>query len=57
MVPPRLNGPLCDVTAVVVRRYQLVRHYRLSDLVLVGLRDFVVKDLVSGRDALLFHSL
>ena len=56
MVLPSLNGPLCDVTAVVVRRYQLVQHSRLSDIVLVGLGDFVVEYLVHGPDALLFRS-
>ena len=55
MVPPSLNGPLCDVTAVVVWRYQLVQHSQISDLVLVCLGDFVVEDLMHGRDALLFH--
>ena len=56
MVPPSLNGPLCNVTAVIVCRYQLVQHSRLSDIALVGLGDLVVKDLVCRRDALLFHS-
>ena len=55
MVLPSLNGPLCNITAVVIQRYQLVRHARLSNLVLVGLEYFVVQDLVRGRDALLFH--
>ena len=51
-----LNGPLYDVTVVVVRRYQLVRHAQLSDLVLVVLGDFVVEDLVRRRDVLLCYS-
>ena len=56
MVLPSLNGPLCNITAVVVRRYQLIQHTQLSDIIFVGLGDFVVEDLVRGRDALLFHS-
>ena len=56
MVLLGFNGPLCDVTAVVIRRHQLVRHSQLSDLFLVGLGDFVIEDLVCGRDALLLNS-
>ena len=51
-----LDIPLCNITVVVIRRYQLVRHSQLSDLVLVGLGYFVVLHLVRRGDALLFHS-
>ena len=55
MVLSSLDGPFCNVTEVVVWPYQLVRHAQLSAFVLVGLGDFVVEDLVRGRDTLLFH--
>ena len=52
VVFPSLQGLLGDVATMVVGRNELIHHVGGGNFSLIGSRDIVVEDLVSGYNAL-----
>ena len=55
MVLPGLDGSLRQVAAMVVWGDELESHVSVTNLCALGIRDFVIHNLVFWDDALKFH--